>query len=98
MDVPTCAPKSVLRTNQLATLRWWGLIERKLNENERTKFSGIWRCTPLGHDFVAATASVPRVVYTYAGEVVDTSDDRLFITDEDAIKSFDYREVMGTYF
>lgn len=78
IDVPNTAPKSVLRSNQLATLRWWGLVERRLPEpDENVKHTGMWRMTLRGMDFVEGKLLVPRKVFTYNGDVVSVSDDQV---------------------
>lgn len=95
IDVPNTAPKFVLRSNQLSTLRWWGLVERQLPEPDDTnKHSGMWRMTLRGMDFVDNLVLVPKKVFTYNGEVVKVSDELVsFESCKD--KRFDYNEVMS---
>jgi len=99
VDVPNSAPKEVLRSNQLATLRWWGLVERELPdpEDKKRKFSGNWRITLRGMDFVEGRALVPKKVMTYNGDVVGSSDE---MTTFEACKGagFNYSSVMTTTF
>ena len=96
IDVPNTAPKSVLRSNQLASLRWWGLVERQLPdpEDKKVKHSGKWRVTLRGLDFVEGSLLVPRKVSTYNGEVVSFSDDEVAI--KDVVADFNYEAVMTT--
>lgn len=88
----TKGPKWLLRSNQLASLRWWGLIQKGPNDDPKKKSSGKWALTRLGSQFVRGKASVPRRVCTLFGDVVDQSDDT--ITIHDIEHHFDYTEVM----
>ena len=89
----TKGPAWLLRSNQLATLRWWGLVEKKPNDDPAKKSSGMWRVTPLGIRLLHGVASVPRRVCTLFGDVVAVSEDQLFI--EDIGHYFNYAETMG---
>ncbi len=89
----TKGPAWLLRSNQLATLRWWCLIKRAPNDDPKKKSSGMWALTHAGRDFLWGGASVPRRVCTLFGDVVARSDD--FITIHDIKHHFDYTEVMG---
>ena len=92
-DVPNNAPKSIVRTNQLPTTRWWGLSERQLSEDSAAKHSGRWRITDKGRRFATGRITVPREVYTYNAEVLCFGDDLIYI--KDAFKTpFDYEQVM----
>lgn len=97
VDVPNTAPKWLVRTNQLASCRWWGLVERRPNtgptRDASRKHLGYWRATTLGRQFVQGLADVPKTAWTYDGEVVWMDTTRVVVTD--IIKGFDYREVMG---
>ena len=96
VHVPSMAPKSIVRTNQLATTRWWGLIVRMANNNPKIKHSGMWRTTRKGRRFARGLIHIPLTVYTYNGEAIDYSEEQ--ITVEDAFDtSFDYEQVMGEY-
>lgn len=96
-DVPKTAPRWVVQSNQLPTLRWWGLVERKGNEGEtKTKHSGYWRPTASGLDFVFRGARIPKSVFTYNDTVQGYSYELVAIADcfED---NFDYAATMSTY-
>lgn len=97
IDVPNTAPKHVLRTNQLATLRWWGLIERKPEdlEDKTQKHTGLWRITLRGMDFVEGKIRVPKTVKTYNAEPVGYGKELVSFTDVHEIE-FDYDAVMET--
>jgi hypothetical protein len=94
VDVPATGPKDVLRTNQLSTLKWWGLIQRKPNDDPKKRCSGIWRVTDKGKDFISSAIRVPKYVYTYNDEVAFYGDETVALSDC-FLDNFDYREVMG---
>jgi hypothetical protein len=98
VDVPNTGPQWVVRTNQLPTLRWWGLVERKPNDDDdKRKYSGFWKVTQHGMDFVYKNTRVPKKVFTYSGEVEAQSVETVSI--EECFKElFDYQDVMNTYF
>ena len=89
----TKGPAWLLRSNQLATLRWWGLIKKAPNDDPKKKSSGLWALTKLGQHFLYGSVRVPRRVCTLFGDVVDVSDD--LITVHAVRQYFDYSEVMG---
>lgn len=94
VDVPETAPRWLVRSNQLPTLRWWNLVERIPSKNPDAKHSGLWRPTDLGRSFAMCNAAVPKTAYTYKGEVEYMSDDTVVITDCFG-KKFSYAEVMN---
>ncbi len=97
IDVPNTAPKHVLRTNQLATLRWWGLIERKPEdlEDKTQKHTGFWRITLKGMDFVEGKVLVPKTVETYNAEVVGYGKELINFRTALGIK-FDYSQALNS--
>jgi len=91
--VPNSAPKSVVRTNQLPTTRWWGLAERQPSGDRAAKHSGWWRATDKGNRFARGLITVPKEVYTYNAEVLYFGADEIHI--KDTFKTvFDYEQVM----
>lgn len=94
IDVPSTGPKDVLRTNQLSTLKWWGLIQRKPNNDPKKKCSGIWRVTDAGKEFISNATRVPKYVFTYNDDVMFVSDETVSLGDC-FLDDFDYRQVMG---
>ena len=93
VDVPNTAPKWLLRTNQLPTVRWWGFIERRPADNEQ-KHSGLWRPTKTGIGFVKRAHFAASAVVTYNGEPVRFEGDSILI--DDALgRNFSYVELMG---
>lgn len=95
IDVPKLAPKWVVRTNQLSTLKWWGLIERMpADPTGKVKHTGLWRVTDAGSLFAMGITTAPAWVLTYNDEPIEFSTEQISI--EDALGTgFDYRDVMG---
>lgn len=97
VDVPAKAPRWVVQSNQLPTLKWWGLVERRGNDGKnKTKFSGMWRPTAKGLDFVHHGARIEKQVFTYNDEVQGYGTATVTLRDcfED---NFDYQSTMNTY-
>lgn len=95
VDVPQTAPKWITASNQLPTLRWWGLVERPPHDQpDIKKHSGMWRLTTAGRFFVTGLTRIPRKVWTLNGEPVDYSTEETDITDCFS-SGFDYAEVMA---
>ena len=94
INVPVVGPQWLVRSNQLATLHWWNLVERKSkDETHKAKFSGIWRPTQLGNDFAFGLVRVPKSVYTYNNRVMRYGTEEVFIS-ECLKEVFDYEQVM----
>jgi len=97
VDVPTNAPRWLVRSNQLATLRWWELVVRRGNDDPKNKHSGMWKATKLGVDFVHGVQKIPEKVYTYKGDVEVVSQNLVHIS-ECFKEYFDYEQLMNEYF
>jgi hypothetical protein len=96
IDVPADAPKWVTKTNQHATLRWWGLAERLPSDVPAKKHSGVWRPTRLGRRFVDGEALVPSHLLHYNNEVVgDPSAKSIGVMEALDGGGFDYEETMN---
>lgn len=97
VNVPANAPRGVVRSNQLPTLRRWGLVERKPNKkNSKIKHSGLWRLTPMAYDFISGTITVPEYAYAYNDTIEGFSTTTVYF--QDCFKdTFDYNEAMNTY-
>jgi hypothetical protein len=94
VHVPSTAPRWLIRSNQLATVRWWGLVERSEEEPEpRLKHHGMWRPTPKGIEFAWGRTTIPRRAVTYDGKVIGHEGDEIYVG-ELAGKNFDYEEMM----
>lgn len=95
IDVPMTAPKHVLRSNSLPSLRWWGLVEQAHVGDSKQKRSGMWRITLKGMDFVEGLLSVPRMMFYYNGAAVGFSTDLVYFKDC-LDEGFDYDAMMNT--
>ena len=87
VNVPVHAPRWLVRSNQLPTLRWWELVERAGSDDVKKKHSGLWRPTDLGRAFASGKVAVPKTVFTYNGTREKYGDEEVFIS-----------ECFGTYF
>jgi hypothetical protein len=93
IDVPNRAPKWLLRTNQLASLRWWDLVVRRHGSDDpKKKHTGEWKVTNKGREFLVGF-KVPESVSTYDGDVVRVASE--LISFDEVHNSFDYSEVMN---
>jgi hypothetical protein len=103
VDVQTTAPRSVLRTSQLSSMKYWGLIERPaLVENDPenpslVKHTGMWRTTPRGWDFYFGNIAVPKKVFIYNDKVMKESEELVLLKDC-FDTDFNYSEVMQSTF
>jgi hypothetical protein len=85
---PSLAPAALVRTNQLSTLKLWGLIERKpRGENDKGKHSGYWKPTESGRAFADETLEVPSFMMVYNDQIQSASPVNVGI-----------RECLGTHF
>tara|TARA_R110002060_G_scaffold2549_3_gene4261 strand:+ start:2689 stop:3198 length:510 start_codon:yes stop_codon:yes gene_type:complete len=94
VDVPKNAPRWLVRSNQLPSVRWWDLIERCPNDNPEVKHSGLWRPTQKGLEFVYKRTKIPSKALTYDGKVIALEGDMVTIEDTLGTK-FHYAELMG---
>lgn len=98
INVPKVAPRWLVRSNQLPTLKWWGLVERMPADPEaKTKHSGMWRPTELGVKFALQQVTVARKVYTYNDTVHAFSPEQVSLPDcFDG--DYDYQATMNEMF
>jgi hypothetical protein len=98
VNVPLHAPRWLVRSNQLPTLRRWGLVERCAPDEEgQTKYSGLWRPTSKGWAFFQGKISIPKKFYAYNNKVEGYSIEQVKIMD--CFKTnFDYQQVMSGIF
>lgn len=98
LDMPRQAPKWVVATNSFSLMEWWKLIDRRpmeIDDQKQKKFSGHWRVTNLGREFVAGNLQLPKYVYIYNDRLQGVSTETITIKDcfgED----FNYEEMMST--
>lgn len=95
VNVPAYAPRWLVRSNQLPTLRWWELVERAGSDDVKKKHSGLWRPTDLGRAFAGGEVAVPKTVFTYNGSREKYGNEAVFIS-ECFGTHFSYADVMET--
>jgi hypothetical protein len=93
VDIPQRAPRWLLKTNQLSTMRWWDLIERRPNEDPAKKHSGLWRVTEAGERFATGVMRKRKSVITYNANVIYRTGPLVGISD--VIENFDYSQIMS---
>jgi len=93
IDVPRRGPQWLTRTNQLPTMKWWGLVERRPNDDPKKKHSGMWRVTKDGAKFAVGKMRKRLKVHTYKGNVIERAGPLVSISD--VIEDFDYSQVMS---
>ena len=96
VDVPNEAPKELLRTNQLSSLKHWGLIEAATNEDRKKKASGIWRITETGDHFLKGFLSIECKVWIWNDGCIKMDGGFVYISDVDC--HFDYEATMADKF
>lgn len=94
IDVPSTAPRHVMRSREFGKLAHWGLTESKSSEATERKCSGIWRPTKRGIQFVKREIVVPSYAFIYNNQVVRFSSESLTIM-EALGEHFKYDELMG---
>jgi hypothetical protein len=98
IDVPTQAPRWMLRGKTYTTMHRWGLIEKADRHEDKTKKSdGLWRITAKGLHFIFGTTRIPKKVFVYNNMVEGWSDDQVYFQ-ECFGKHFDYEAVMAENF
>jgi hypothetical protein len=96
-DVPGTAPRWLVQTNQIASLRWWGFVERMPNDNPKVKCNGMWRLTRDGMAFALGGITAREKVYVYDAEPVGFGGGQIGIRDALG-KAFDYEDMMRERF
>jgi len=95
-NVAKTAPRWVVRSNQLPTLRHWRLVEKQPVDPEATqnKSSGIWRPTLLGYRFAVGEEAIHKYVLIYKGDTYCHYGPMITVTDTLKAEVFDYGELM----
>jgi len=87
-------PPFLLKSNQLASNRWWNLVERKPNDDPKIKHSGMWRLTTLGRNFVMGYTAVKSHIWHYNSQALGF--DGEWIKIQEALgEHFNYSEMMA---
>lgn len=97
VDVPRVGPRFVVASNQLPTMRWWGLCERNIpGPDDDKKFSGFWRVTEMGKLWANNEVKVMKYVWTYNDTVIEFEGPDVAVSD--CLEKFSYNDVMNTDF
>lgn len=76
-----------------AKIRYWELVEPKMNEDSTKRCSGVWRPTDSGINFAHGQFSIPMYAITWLKDVEHFEGD--MITMREALgEFFDYEELM----
>jgi len=75
-------------------MKYWDLIQQKVNEDEDKKHSGWWRITDKGEQFVERRTAVLSHAHIYNSRLINFVGDRVTI-DQCLGKKFSYQELMG---
>jgi hypothetical protein len=97
INVPTTAPRAVVKNREFDKLELWQLAVRKANVDKTKRDSGLWAPTQLGCDFVDEKATVKSHVWLYNSRRMPPfkfSDDPRTIRGALGNK-FDYQELMA---
>ena len=94
VKIAKTAPKFVLASNQIVTLRAWDLIIVKDNDDPTKSSSNLLKPTEDGIDFVYGRVEVPSHHFEYRGEVLGHTEE--YITIYEAIGDFNYAALMSS--
>jgi len=88
------APRWLVATNQYSSLAYWGLIEKRSNENKSKRTSGFWKPTEKGVNFSKGLLTVPSHVFLYNNKATKFTEE---LTDINTAlgKKFNYEELMS---
>jgi len=95
VHVPSTAPAWLLRTQQLATLQLWNLVQGAPSTTKLAS-SGLWKPTDRGVAFAKNMLSVKKYVYVYNNAAVDFEGEEITVVDALGSK-YNYQEIMANY-
>jgi len=85
-----------IRAPHFAELRFWGMIEKKPNNDSTKKASGFWRITDKGREFVAGEIEVPSRILIFNNKFQGYAENSENINIRQALDNrFDYADLMG---
>lgn len=94
-DLKTTSKRSVYDLSDFSKLKHWGLIYPcPVNDNPKTKSSGLWHITDKGIEFVEDRLRLPKYAYVFNDTVYDRGGELVGIRDALG-EEFDYYELMG---
>lgn len=95
VHVPDNAPNWILRTPQLGTLQYWGLVTSFSKDTKLTS-SGLWKATDRGYAFAHNQLRVPKYAFVYNNRVIELSGEDVSIVDCLGDK-YDYNTITENY-
>jgi hypothetical protein len=95
IDVANTAPRWLLRTKQLATCRYWRLIEAKPHVPDEKKCNGFWKPTELGVRFIYNQIVLPSYVIEYKTKVLQRADIYVSVVEALGVKH-NYLELLNS--
>jgi len=75
-------------------LKFWGLLEQKSNDNPAKKWSGFWKITQKGIDFIKDEIALPKYVWLHNKKAYGFEGPNM-LASELKFKHFNYAEMMG---
>ena len=103
VNVPTTAPRTVMRSYSITSLKYWGFVEQRPPEKKvqgekkteaKTRTSGYWAITEAGKQFLINQQSVPDRAFVYADTVRGYGMQTVYAK-EVMDKKFDYDAMMA---
>lgn len=97
VDISSVAPRYVVATNQLPTVRWWGLVERNDAAARKADLrnAGLWRTTQKAGQWLSGQIKIPKYIITYADDFI--SFDGKEVSPRDIDKHFSFSEIMQPF-
>lgn len=78
-----------------AKLAYWGLVEKMTKGHNHQTYSGYWRVTDLGRDFLAGQVKVCTFVKEYRGKAVGFSEEKIDVATANGVAFSFEEEVLG---
>lgn len=82
------------KSRDFSVLRFWGLIEERINIDKVTRTSGQWKLTEHGVGFVLGRSKVHKTVVVYNNQAIGFSGDMVDVSECLGSESFRYDEIM----
>ena len=92
IDVATTGPRWLVQSNQHTTLKHWGLLESRSNDDPKKKCSGWWRVTKKGRR-VLFGEQIEKFAIIY-NDKCDAHKGPMVVLD-DIVDYFNYEEIMA---
>lgn len=92
IDVATTGPRWLVSSNQHTTLKHWGLLESRSNDDPKKKCSGWWRVTKKGRR-VLFGEPIEKFAIIYNDTCYGHKEP--MVTLDEIVDYFDYEEIMA---